>query len=123
MISYRTNEGYLIAGSTQSVDGDIAYLHGGQDYWIVSTDYYGNLLWEKTFGGSNGEHLLRIIKTNSEYYLLGSSYSSDGDISNDPYPESTDYWVVKTRQPGQYPLGAHPGWQLAGPDVDRHAHG
>jgi hypothetical protein len=90
-----TSRGYLIAGSTQSLDGDITYLHGGQDYWIVSTDYSGSLIWGKTFGGSNGEHLLRIIKSNSGYYLLGSSYSSDGDISKDPYPESTDYWVVK----------------------------
>nr|NQU91427.1 T9SS type A sorting domain-containing protein [Bacteroidota bacterium] len=90
------NNGYLIAGSTLSNDGDIGYLHGGQDWWIINTDFTGNLIWEKTLGGSNGDYLLRIIPDlSNNYYLLGSSYSSDGDITNDPYPESTDFWIVK----------------------------
>lgn len=88
--------GYFVAGSTSSNDGDISYLFGGQDWWLIKTDFLGNLQWEKTLGGSNGEHLLRIFKSEEYYYLLGSSYSSDGDISYDPYPESTDFWIVKT---------------------------
>jgi len=97
----KLEDGFLIAGSTTSNDGDISYLHGGQDWWLVKTDVTSNMIWEKSYGGSNGEHLLRILpSSDSNYYLLGSSYSSNGDISIDPYPESTDYWIVKIDSSG-----------------------
>jgi len=87
---------YLIAGGSVSNDGDISYNHGEGDGWLIKLDGDGNLIWEKTYGGSSGEYWMRIIPDlNDNYYLLGSSYSSDGDISNDPYPESTDFWIVK----------------------------
>jgi len=31
----KLEDGFLIAGSTTSNDGDISYLHGGQDWWLV----------------------------------------------------------------------------------------
>lgn len=96
-----SNSAYFIAGSTLSNDGDISFLHGGQDWWLIKSDVKGNIIWEQTYGGSNGEHLLRIIPSNEgNFFLLGSSYSSDGDISNDPYPESTDYWIVRIDSSG-----------------------
>jgi len=68
---------------------------------VSKTDVTSNMIWEKSYGGSNGEHLLRILpSSDSNYYLLGSSYSSNGDISIDPYPESTDYWIVKIDSSG-----------------------
>jgi hypothetical protein len=52
--------------------------------------------WEKSIGGTDGDYIYRIIPTqNNNYYLLASSSSSDGDISNDPYPDSEDFWIVK----------------------------
>lgn len=87
---------YYILGSTESNNGDIGFLHGGQDGWLIKASSTGEIIWEKTYGGTNGDHLLRILPApENTFYLLGSSYSSDGDISNDPYPESTDYWILK----------------------------
>ena len=45
-------DGYLIAGSTKSNDGDISYNHGATDCWLIKTDNLGNLIWEKTFEGA-----------------------------------------------------------------------
>jgi len=87
---------YYIVGSTSSDDGDISFSHGLGDGWLIKTDSIGNILWEKTYGGSGGEHFKRIIKTDdNSIYLLGQSNSSDGDISYDPYPGSSDFWIVK----------------------------
>jgi hypothetical protein len=95
------NNGYIIAGGTGSNDGDVSFSYGLADGWIIKTDSAGNLLWEKTYGGSDSEAFSRIIPTfDNNFYLLGISWSSDGDISIDPYPGSPDYWIVKIDSSG-----------------------
>ena len=98
---YEINSRYLIAGSTKSNDGNVSFNHGATDGWLIKTNSIGELEWEKTYGGSNGDGIFRIFSADeNNYYLLCSSYSSDGDISNDPYPESTDFWIVKIDSSG-----------------------
>ncbi|MDD2965824.1 MAG: hypothetical protein PHU33_17940, partial [Bacteroidales bacterium] len=93
--------GYLIAGGTGSNDGDVSVSYGNGDGWLIRVDSTGNLLWEKTYGGSDSEGFSRIIPTtDNNFYLLGISWSSDGDISYDPYPGSPDYWIVKIDSSG-----------------------
>ena len=96
-----TSGGYLVAGATMSTDGDVSYNHGGDDGWLMSIDKTGALKWEKTYGGSLGEGIFRIFPTSDScFYLLCVSCSSDGDISTDPYPNTCDYWVVKVDSTG-----------------------
>jgi hypothetical protein len=93
--------GYFIAGYTASNDGDISFTHGSSEYWIIKTDGTGNMIWEKTYGGSLGDGCARILPDNlGNYYLLGGSNSTDGDITEDPYPDSWDFWIVKIDSSG-----------------------
>jgi hypothetical protein len=89
--------GFLIAGASKSNDGNVnSEHHGAVDGWLVKLDKQGSLIWEKCYGGTNSEVFTRIFQdTEGNFLLLGDSDSSDGDITNDPYPESTDYWIVK----------------------------
>jgi hypothetical protein len=88
--------GYYIAGWTESTDGDVSFNHGSGDAWIIKTDIEGNILWEKTYGGTAGEFWRRIISApDNNFYLLGASGSGNGDISYDPYPGSNDLWIAK----------------------------
>ncbi|MDD2965794.1 MAG: T9SS type A sorting domain-containing protein [Bacteroidales bacterium] len=90
--------GYFIVGATESSDGDISFNHnvGFRDGWLIKTDASGNILWEKTYGGSSGDGFRRIFPDNTgNFILVGGSGSSDGDISYDPYPDSEDFWFVK----------------------------
>jgi hypothetical protein len=88
--------GYFVAGGTGSSDGDISFSHGMGDGWLVRTDSTGNLLWEKTYGGSDSEGFRRILpSTDGNYYLLGTSWSLDGDITYNPYPGTGSFWIVK----------------------------
>jgi hypothetical protein len=90
------NDKLYIVGATKSQDGDVSFNHGTADAWLIVTDTLGNIIWEKTYGGSNGDWFAKILPTdNNTIYLLGSTASSDGDISYDPYPGSRDIWVVK----------------------------
>ncbi len=96
-----TPEGNLIiAGASASNDGDVTNGHGGDDYWIVKIDPdNGNLLWEKTFGGSLSEECNAIKLTEDGGYIaLGWSNSTDGDVSSSNGVE--DFWALKLDQNG-----------------------
>jgi hypothetical protein len=89
-------DGYFIVGSTKSDDGDISINKGLSDGWLIRTDNNGNMLWEKTYGGSSGDGFRRIFPDNSgNYIMVGGSGSSDGDISYNPYVGSESFWIVK----------------------------
>ncbi len=88
--------GYFIVGSTFSDDGDISINKGLSDGWLIKTDDSGNMLWEKTYGGSSGDGFRRIFPDNTGNYILaGASGSSNGDINYNPYPGSESFWIVK----------------------------
>jgi Secretion system C-terminal sorting domain len=93
---------YFVVGTTESSDGDVTFNHGSGDAWLIKTDNWGNMIWQKTYGGTMGDSFTRIFKDdNGDIFLLGGSNSSDGDLSNDPYPGTFDYWILKTDSTGQ----------------------
>jgi hypothetical protein len=95
------DNGYLILGYTYSDDGDVSNNHGSNDVWLVRIDSLGNLLWEKALGGSQSDGGASISKiTDSTFYILGGSLSNDGDISNDRFPNSMDFWLLKIDDQG-----------------------
>ena len=67
----KTKNGYLFAIDVEENDSNITNFHGISDAWIVNTDSVGNIIWEKCYGGSQGDNPLKIIKLNEDsYYLL-----------------------------------------------------
>ena len=85
---------FVIAGNTNSIDGDITSNNGGRDYWIIKIDTDGNLIWQKNYGGSNDDEANKIIETADHGYLVvGHTFSADGDVTN--YKGGYDVWVLK----------------------------
>ena len=85
--------GYIIAGASGSEDGDVTNLKGNWDYWIVKLDEFGDILWEKTFGGTNAEKAYSIEQTNDDGFIIaGYTESNNGDVSEALW---YDYWIVK----------------------------
>lgn len=97
----RTEDGgYIITGSTISTDGDIAATHGESDVWVIKIDALGNLLWERTYGGSNFEAAESISPTaDGGYIIAGNSKSADQDLSTNA--GQNDLWVLKIDPQGQ----------------------
>ena len=90
----KTNIGYLLFCGTDSNDGDIAGNHGKSDYWVLSVDSLGNILWSKTYGGMNDDLSSQMLSCgDKEYILFGSTSSTDGDITDQH--GGNDYWAVK----------------------------
>jgi len=87
--------GYIVSGFTQSNDGDINDKQDESfDYWLLKFNAENELQWQKTYGGSADERSNSIIQTqDGGYAVLGFSFSSDGDITNNAGLQ--DYWLAK----------------------------
>ena len=112
-IAQTTDGGYIVAGFTTSIDGDVTGNHGNSDYWIVKLNNNGSIKWQKSFGGSNGDQAYSIAQTTDGGYIVaGNSYSNDGDVTGSR--GNGDYWIVKLDNEGNI------GWQksLGGSSTD-----
>jgi hypothetical protein len=94
--------GYIIAGTTQSIDGDVTANHGAEDFWIVKIDSAGTIQWQKSLGGTKAD-IAYFIRPTSDggYVVAGSSRSHDGDVvyhyGSEVFP---DFWILKLDSSG-----------------------
>jgi len=90
---------YMIAGDTRSNDNDISNLIGAADLWLIKISPNGDLLWEKTIGGTNFDVARAMVKTEDNGFLLaGSSRSDDADVSENK--GQNDAWALKVDSQG-----------------------
>jgi hypothetical protein len=90
--------GYFIGGySISGVSGDKTQPGKGcYDYWVVKLDSHGQILWDKTVGGSSWDYLEAVEQTSDRGYILGGySYSDSSCDKSANNKGSTDYWIVK----------------------------
>ena len=89
--------GYVVAGGSFSTDGDVSGARGFGDFWVVKLNSSGNLVWQKTLGGTRSEEARAITTTADGGFLVaGSTLSEDGDVKGyhgSKYQD--DVWVVK----------------------------
>jgi hypothetical protein len=92
-----TNDGgYIVAGFSESNDGDVSGNHGMSDYWVVKLNSSGAIEWQKSLGGTVVELVSFVQQTNDGGFIVaGNSYSNDGDVSGNHGDMNMDYWVVK----------------------------
>ena len=90
------DNGFLIAGSSRSVNGSLTANNGQNDAWAVKVDTNGILEWQKTIGGSQVDFGLGAIELNDrKTILVGHSSSSDFDILENK--GFTDLLIVKIK--------------------------
>lgn len=86
--------GYVLAGYTDSMDGNISGVKGNQDVWIVKVTPVGNLNWQQCLGGSLADGAYDIQQAvDGGYLIAGYSNSADGDLIENHGSE--DIWIVK----------------------------
>lgn len=100
-IAQTSDGGYIAVGFTYSNNGDVTLNHGISDYLIVRLDQNGNLVWQKSFGGSYYEEAYSVQETTDGGYIVaGCSNSGDGDVLGNHYVGSADYWILKLASGG-----------------------
>ena len=71
-IQQTTDGGYIVAGTT------LSFGAGNADGYVLKLDENGNLLWDKTFGGSDYDYVYSIQQTTDGGYIVAGSTSSFG---------------------------------------------
>lgn len=92
---------FLVLGVSTSANGDIPENHGNSDVWLLRVDASGEIIWSRTYGGSDPDSPMNVIPYQGNYLIAGSTTSSDGDVD-------VCYDVVSNG----LPYGGGDGWLL-----------
>jgi hypothetical protein len=92
-IEKTNNNSYLIVGRSNSTDGDKTNSIGNFDAWVVHINDHGELLWQKSFGGTDFDAATAIHKTrNGNFVIAGNTRGSQGESLNNG---ENDYWLFE----------------------------
>ena len=80
------DEGYIIVGGKKSF-----WIIGSYDLWIIKTDAKGNVLWDRTFGGSGEDLGFSVQQTNDDGYII-AGYTS--------FTNGKKAWIIKIDSQG-----------------------
>lgn len=86
-VDQTTDGGFILAGWTAS------YGAGSQDAFLVKTDFQGNDLWSKTFGGTELDRAYDVQETSDGGLIITGFTSSEGAGNG-------DVWLIKTDSAG-----------------------
>lgn len=88
--------GFILAGSTFSNDGDVTLNQGTTDCWVIKIDILGEIIWQKTYGGSSPDGIYSIKQISTGGYIVAAqSMSQDGDVTGVHGISEHDYWIYK----------------------------
>ena len=92
--------GFIKVGGSDSNDVDISNNKGSYDFWIVKSDVNGDIVWEKSFGGSEIDEARDIISDgNGNHIVVGDTRSNDQDVTFNN--GAADLWAIKVSNNGE----------------------
>ena len=88
---------FIIAGYSESNDGDVSNNYGNRDIWLLKITDVGRILWQKNFGGSATDRPTEFCGVvqlpYGEYLLAGYTSSNNNDVSGNH--GGADAWLLK----------------------------
>lgn len=86
--------GFIVAGSTNSNDGDVTDFIGGiADFWVFKINSVGDLVWQKTLGGLGTEAATTIQQTVDGGFIVGGYVESNSGVPGSH--GKVDYLIFK----------------------------
>jgi len=86
-IQQTSDGGYIVAGDTGSFGAEVS------DFWVLKLASNGNVDWQKTYGGSDGDEVWSVQQTSDGGYIVAGQTWSFG-------AGSSDFWVLKLASNG-----------------------
>ncbi len=86
-VQQTSDTGYIITGQT------ISFGAGNSDVYLIKTDTIGNLIWSKTFGGTNVDVGHSVEQTSDGGYIIAGNTTSFGFSNSHVY-------LIKTNSSG-----------------------
>ncbi len=98
------DNGFIIVGSTRS----FGHANNYNDIWVIRTDFNGDTLWTKTFGGALHDGALSVQQTADGGFLIAGSLGIDSF--------NRDIWLIRTNSTGDSiwtKTFGGPNWDIA----------
>ncbi len=92
---------FVLAGYSNSINGDLTNNFGGYDYWVLRVDdITDSIVWQYNYGGSYDDRAYSItLNSGLGYLVVGSSYSNDINVSGHSGSVgptgNSDLWALK----------------------------
>jgi outer membrane protein OmpA-like peptidoglycan-associated protein len=100
-IAQTPDGGFIMVGTSNSLDKIVERNNGLYDGWVVRIDSMGNKLWWYNFGGENFEYLYDVMPLEGGNYLtLGFAESTKGDLLPLKKELGNDFWFHRFGDPG-----------------------
>ncbi len=96
-IQATSDGGFIVTGATDSFGA------GLEDFWILRLDSSGNIVWQKTYGGSLEDVATSIQATSDGGFIVAGATDSFG-------AGSSDFWILKLDSTG-HPMAEIVWWQ------------
>ena len=85
-IQLASDGGYIVSGGTESFGA------GGSDIWVLKLNSFGDIEWQRTYGGIYGEWATYIQLTSDTGYIVSGVTNEFGTIGN--------FWILKLNSSG-----------------------
>ncbi|MBK9557493.1 MAG: T9SS type A sorting domain-containing protein [Bacteroidetes bacterium] len=83
----------IVCGVSLSEDGDVGYVSGIADNWVILLDSAGNLLWERSYGSFAYDNGYEIFETaDSTILIVAVAGDENGDVTG--FNGASDFWVI-----------------------------
>jgi len=79
--------GYAMVGYTRSFGA------GKDDFWLIKTDEAGNMQWNRTYGGTDGDYAFSLVETSDGGYTI-AGYTRSYGAGRD------DFWLIHVDSSG-----------------------
>jgi len=91
--------GYIFGGFSSSDNGNITTSYGYNDGWLVKTNIYGGIQWQKNVGGNDNDMVFFINQLTDDDYIVCGNTSSDGGMVTGNHGNK-DIWVLRLGNSG-----------------------
>jgi len=99
---FQTKSGNYIIGGTSSsgisgnkTQSNFDSIETTADIWLIETDPFGNMLWDKCYGGDSIDIIQTVLEDdNGGYIIYGSSISDISGNKTEHCRGDFDYWIV-----------------------------
>ncbi len=98
-IQQTSDGGYIVAGSSDSIDIFGLKNNGKTDFYIIKLDEKGEIQWQRMYGGNADDVAHSIQQTNDGGYII-VGYSESEDISGIKNSGNGDIYILKLDQNG-----------------------
>lgn len=100
---YSPDSGLIVATSSESNAGGnkTENSRGTWDMWLIKLNASGNIVWNKTYGGSGEDFSRNLSATpDGKFLIVGYSSSTVSGDKSEPGRGGIDYWLLKLQADG-----------------------